>query len=139
MTHYERDFRAWAFEQADRLRAGEPVDIENIAEELESLGRGEEQQLTNRLAVLIQHLLKIEYEPEKRTRSSDAAIVEQRRRVARLLKESPSLGPKLDQCIQDAYPTAVTFASVETGIVEEDFPTRVPYTTEQILSAEIAQ
>src|ERR1044072_3932267 len=112
MARYDTDFHAWAFEQAPRLRVGEPVDVENIAEELETLGRGEERELTNRLAVLMQHLLKREFQPERRTRSWDATIVEQRRRVERLLKESPSLVPKMSAFIAEAYPTAVTFASV---------------------------
>jgi hypothetical protein len=116
-TLYDTDFHAWAFEQAQKLRNGDPVDVENIAEELESLGRSEQEQLTNRLAVLIQHLLKCEYQPEKRTRSWDATIKEQRNRVQRLVRQNPSLKPKFAECIADAYSTAVTFASVETGIL----------------------
>ena len=134
MARYDTDFHAWAFEQAARLRVGEPVDVENIAEELETLGRGEERELTNRLAVLMQHLLKREFQPERHTRSWDATIVEQRRRVERLLKENPSLVPKMSAFIAEAYPTAVTFASVETGIIEQDFPSECPYTSEQLLS-----
>ena len=133
-TLYETDFYAWTQEQARKLRAGEPVDAANIAEELETLGRSEEQQLTNRLAVLIQHLLKCEYQPSKRTPSWDATIKEQRRRVSRLLHDNPSLKPKLDSCIADAYATAVTFAGVETGLVEEDFPVECPYSVELILN-----
>ena len=133
-TLYESDYHAWAFEQARKLRAGEPVDAENIAEELETLGRSEEQQLTNRLAVLIQHLLKCEYQPERRTPSWDATIREQRRRVNRLLGDNPSLKPKLESCVRDAYATAVTFASVETGIVENDFPGECPFTPESLVN-----
>lgn len=133
MATYNTDFHAWAFEQAEKLRAGKPVDIANIAEELETLGRSEENQLTNRLAVLIQHLLKCEYQPDRRTASWDATIKEQRRRVARLLDNNPSLKAKLDECIRDAYSTAVTFASVETGILEEDFSAECEYTTDFIL------
>ena len=64
---YESDFHAWTFEQARRLRAGEAVDVKNVAEELETLGRSEQEQLTNRLAVLLQHLLNSEFQPEKKT------------------------------------------------------------------------
>jgi hypothetical protein len=95
MATYEADFHAWAYDQANKLRAGEPVDIANIAEELETLGRTEEQQLTNRLAVLIQYLLKCEYQPQRRTPSWDATIKEHRQRVARLLDRNPSLKAKL--------------------------------------------
>lgn len=132
-TLYESDFYAWTFEQARKLRQGEPVDAANIAEELESLGRLQQQQLVNRLAVLIQHLLKCEHQPEKRTPSWNATIKEQRRRIHRLLRDNPSLQPKLQAAIDDAYATAVTFAAVETGILEDDFPRTCPYTAEEIL------
>lgn len=130
---YNTDFHAWTFDQASKLRAGEPVDAANIAEELETLGRSEEQQLMNRLAVLIQHLLKSEYQPERHTAIWDATLKEQRRRVRRLIKDNPSLKSKLSDCLSGAYPTAVTFASVETGILEEDFPSDCPYTIDFIL------
>jgi len=133
MVQYETDFYAWTREQAAKLRTGAPIDAEHIAEELESLGRSEEQQLTNRLAVLLQHLLKCEYQPERRSASWDATIKEQRRRVERLLKQNPSLQAKLAECIEDAYQTAVTFAALETGILEEDFPSECPYQPEFIL------
>src|ERR1700691_3121234 len=122
MATHDTDFHAWALEQAQRLRAGEHIDVVNIAEELETLGRSEQQQLTNRLDVLLQHLLKCEYQPERRTPSWNATIKEQRRRIARLLVSNPSLNAKLSECILDGYTAAVTFASVETGILEEDFP-----------------
>lgn len=134
-AEYEIDFHAWAFEQAQKLRAGEAVDVDHIAEELETLGRSQEQQLTNRLAVLLKHLLKCEFQPEKRSASWDATIKEQRRRVSRLLNENPSLQAKLDACIRDAYETAVTFASVETGTVEDDFPAECPFLVDVILDA----
>lgn len=131
---YETDFHAWAFEQARKLRAGEPVDVDLIAEELETLGRSEENQLTNRLAVLLQHMLKSEHQPEKESPSWRATIKEQRRRVNRLLEQNPSLKVKLEACIADAYETAVTFASVETGIPEEDFPPKCPWHSDHILN-----
>jgi hypothetical protein len=53
--------------------------------------------------------------------------------VARLVHKNPSLKPKLLECVADAYPTAVTFASVETGIIEEDFPSECPYSVDEIL------
>jgi hypothetical protein len=129
----DTDFHAWTFEQAAKLRAGEPVDAETIAEELESLGRSEQQQLTDYLAVLLQHMLKSEFQPERHTPGWDATMKEQRRRIARLIEQNPSLRPKLPDCIADAYATAVTFAAAETGIVEHDFPSDCPYTTGEIL------
>ncbi|MDZ4800222.1 MAG: DUF29 domain-containing protein [Bryobacteraceae bacterium] len=132
-TSHERDLQAWAFEQARRLRAGESVDAEHIAAELETLGRAERNNLANRLAVLIQHLLKCEYQPGKHTRNWDATVREQRKRVNRPLHQNPSLRSQLDELIADAWDTAVTFASVETGIIEEDFPAACTYSVEFLL------
>jgi len=133
MTKYETDFHQWAFEQAQRLRSGEPVDVENVAEELETLGRSEERELTNRLAVLLQHMLKCDRQPERRNASWEGTIKEQRRQIARLLEENPSLKPKLPDYLEDAYATAVTFASIGTGVIEEDFPARCRYAIDEIL------
>jgi hypothetical protein len=130
---YETDFHAWAFEQARKLRAGEAVDAKNLAEELEDLGRTQQQQLQNRLAVLLQHMLKWEYQPERRSPSWAATMKEQRRRVNRLLAQNPSLKAELAATITEAYATAVTFAVVETGILEEDFPAECPYSGQEIL------
>ncbi|HUQ90087.1 MAG TPA: DUF29 domain-containing protein [Bryobacteraceae bacterium] len=132
-TNIHDDFHAWAFEQARRLRAGEPVDADHIAEELETLGKSQEQQFVNHLAVLIQHLLKSEYQPEKATGGWQATIREQRRRIARLLAHNPSLKPKIPDAIAEAYEIAIIFASVGTGIIEDDFPITCQYSEEQIL------
>ena len=132
MTH-DTDFHAWALEQARRLRTGEPIDAENIAEELESLSGSQEHQLESRLIVLLTHLLKCEFQAQKRTRSWDLSIQEQRRRIARLFQKMPSLRPKLEEAIADAYETAVIRASDETGLVVEDFPSRCAYSVEEIL------
>jgi hypothetical protein len=122
--------------QAGRLRSGlnvEHIDRENVAEELEGLAYNEKAQLVNRLAVLLQHMLKWEHRPEQRTPSWAGTMKEQRRRVNRLLDKNPSLKAELAETITDAYATAVTFASVETGILEEDFPNECPYSVAEIL------
>ena len=129
------DFYAWTKEQAALLRSRDldRLDCDNVAEELEDLGRSEQRQLQNRLAVLLQHMLKLEHPPEKASPSWTATIKEQRRRVNRLLEENPSLRGELAKTIAEAYQTAVTFASAETLIVEEDFPSECPWTVEEIL------
>ena len=81
-------------------------------------------------------MLKWEFQPERREqhgRSWQAAISEQRKRIQRLLTDMPSLQPVLNESLNDAYDIAVTFASVETGIIEQDFPRRCPYTVEEVL------
>jgi hypothetical protein len=130
---YEVDFHAWTFEQARRLRAGEAIDAQNVAEELEDLGRSQQQQLVNRLAVLLAHMLKWEFQPKKRSQSWTASISEQRVRIRRLMAKMPSLRAHLAESIAEAYEIAVTFASAETKIVEEDFPQKCPYAPAEIL------
>jgi Domain of unknown function DUF29 len=130
---YETDIHAWALDQAARVRGGLDIDAERVAAELEALGRNWEQELENRLAVLIMHMLKCEFQPEKHTRSWDLTVKEQRRRVGRILTRMPSLRDQLGVLVKEAYPAAVTFASAETGIIEEDFPLECPYAMEAIL------
>jgi len=134
MQLYETDFRAWALEQARRLRSGESVDVEHVSEELEGLGRSEQQQLVNRLAALIAHWLKWEYQTENRSRNWLGTIHEQQKRIKRLLARNPSLTSVVGESIEESYEIAVTFASVDTGIIEDDFPAGCPYTLEQLLS-----
>jgi hypothetical protein len=131
---YHTDYYAWALEQARKLRQGEPVDAGNIAGELEDLGRSQRQQLVNRLAVLIAHLLKWEHQPALRSRSWTGTIREQQKRIQRLLEDMPSLQMALRASIAEAYSIAVTFASTDPGIVEEDFPVECPYSLDDLLS-----
>jgi hypothetical protein len=131
---YETDAHAWAWEQARRLRAGEPIDARNIAEELEDLARDCERTLESHLTVLLMHMLKRDFQPGRHTRSWELTIKEQRRQVNRNLKKMPSLRPKLAEAIADLYPIAVLQASRETQKVEADFPSRCPYSEDEILT-----
>ena len=139
-TLYDRDFYAWANEQATLLRAGKlsDADVENIAEEIESMGRAERNELTNRLAVLLGHLLKWELQPERRGRSWVLTIREQRRQVARNIKQNPSLRPQLGEIVADAYGDAVLAAQRETELPEEAFPAECPWTFDQAMHGEPA-
>ena len=95
---YDTDFVAWLEEQAAHLRAGRlsALDIANFAEELEGLARSDRHELENRLETLILHLLKWDHQPDQRSNRWRASVAEQRSRIRRLLKESPSLRPSLD-------------------------------------------
>jgi hypothetical protein len=132
-TKYEQDFHAWAFEQARRVRAGEAVDVEHVAEELESLGNQQRRELEARLALLMAHMLKCEFQPERHTRSWDLTIAEQRRAIARLINKMPSLKSALEEAAADAYGDAVFQAARETDKIEADFPARCPWTIEEVL------
>lgn len=138
MTSYNTDFYAWTREQAERLKTGqwEHLDIENLAEEIESLGRQERQELVNRFGVLLGHLLKWQYQPNYRSRSWQATIREQRRRILRLLEGSPSLQPFLPEALELGFEDGIDLAIQETNLPEETFPTTCPYTLDQALDAE---
>jgi Domain of unknown function DUF29 len=135
---YERDFYAWTNEQAALLRAGklDHLDIENVAEEIESMGRGEKNELTNRLTVLLLHLLKWKYQPAFQGKSWERSIREQRRRSLKHLGENPSLKSSLPVIFDDAYADALGKAEDETGLDRSTFPDSLPWTREQVFSGD---
>jgi hypothetical protein len=134
-TLYDRDFYAWANEQAALLRAGKlaAADIEHIAEEIESMGRSEKRELVNRLAVLLLHLLKWRFQPALRGNSWRLTAEEQRYRLADHLSDNPSLKGKLDEAIANAYRLALVEAERETGLERCTFPPVCPWTFGEIL------
>jgi len=133
------DFYQWTIEQAKFLREEKwsCLDVPNLLEEIESLGKQQRQELRNRLGILLGHLLKWDFQPDHRSKSWLATIREQRRQVLRLLKESPSLQPYLPEAIEeDAYESGLNLAVSETSLDYEDFPQQCPYPLEQILNPE---
>ena len=135
-TLYEQDFYAWANEQAGLLRAGKlaQADIEHIAEEIESMGKTEKRELVSRLAVLLLHLLKWQFQPGRRGTSWQATIRLQRRDLTRHIRDNPSLKATLDEAISYAYGNAIIEAVGETGLLEGTFPTACPWSFEQIMA-----
>src|ERR1700756_3199974 len=113
---YEEDFYAWTVEQARLLRSGKlaSIDVANIAEEIESLGRSDKRAIESRLTVLLMHLLKWQIQSKMRSQSWSGTILEQRRRIAKLLQESPSLRPFVNEALAEAYTDALEAASNET-------------------------
>jgi hypothetical protein len=132
---YERDFYAWANEQAGLLRAGRlaEADIAHIVEEIESMGRSERRELVNRLTVLLLHLLKWRFQPALRGNSWRLSIKEQRIRLASHLEDNPSLRAEIDQAILQVYRLAAIEAERETGLSESTFPTVCPFSFEQMM------
>ncbi len=135
-TLYEQDFYAWANEQAELLRTGKlsEADIEHIAEEIESMGRTEKRELVSRLAVLLLHLLKWQFQPGRRGASWQVTIRIQRRDLAAHLADNPSLRSKLPESISRAYGNAIIEAVGETGLPESTFSTACPWSFEQIMA-----
>jgi hypothetical protein len=133
---YEEDFYSWTVEQSRLLRAGElsAIDAANIAEEIESMGRGDRRELKSRLAVLLMHLLKWRHQPGGRSRSWSATIDEQRLQIEGILGESPSLRPTVAAMLADAHAIARARAIAQIGLADEVFPEACPFGADQVLS-----
>ena len=132
---YERDFYAWAHQQACLLRAGQfaAVDIEHIAEEIESMGRSEKRELLSSLAILLMHLLKWQAQPMLRGNFWQATIKVQRREINRHLADNPSLQAKLPEILDAAYGDAILLAARECGLSEATFPPTNPWSFTTIM------
>lgn len=135
---YEKDIIAWANQQALLLRTGRfsELDIEHIAEEIEDVGKSEQRELVSRMAVLLSHLLKWQYQPARQCSSWMKTIKEQRRAMEKRLKKTPSLKSSLndEEWWIDVWLDARTMAEKETAIDFEKFPDECPWTTENIFS-----
>jgi hypothetical protein len=135
---YEDDFYAWTQKQALLLREGKwsALDIENLAEEIEDLATRQENELESRLMRLMQHLLKWQYQTQRRGRSWRGTIVEQRSRIRKRLSRNPSLRRLVPTMLVEEYRLARLKASGETRLPEETFPSTCPWTVEQLLDEE---
>ena len=134
-VEYERDFYAWALHNAQLLYEGQLSEIDriHIAEELESMGHRDKRELISRLIVLITHLLKWQFQPEKRSKSWKNTLFEQRSQLQLILEDSPSLKYQLDERVNKAYLNALKTAMNETDLPESTFPSDCPYMLEQLL------
>lgn len=135
MGLYDLDFHAWAEQQADavRRRSANEVDWENVAEEIEGLGKQERAELYSHLRVLLIHLLKWEFQPQRRSRSWALSMVEQRAQLERHLALNPSLGPHVHAELSAAHKAARARAARETGLPLSAFPEQLPYSAEDVL------
>ena len=117
-------------------RKWETLDKLNLIEEIETLGRQERRELTNLLALLLGHLLKWQYQPEKRSNSWLATIREQRTQINRILADSPSLKSYLEEAFSLGYQDGINLAVKETNLPYETFPENCHYAITQILEPE---
>lgn len=137
-TTYEKDVVAWAQEQAQLLRTGQltALDIEHIAEEIEDVGKSEQRELANRMAILLAHLLKWKFQPELRGASWESTIHTQRNSIARRIRKTPSLKASLadPDWWADAWDDAIESASRETGKAYTAFPDKCPWSADEVMS-----
>jgi hypothetical protein len=132
---YHRDYDAWLQDNLELLRQSrfEELDIEHLIEEMEEMGRKERGELASRILILVAHLLKWQFQPAHRSSGWRDSIAEQRIRIQRRLRLSPSLSPYLPQAIEETYADAVELAADETGLAQGVFPVHCPYTPEELL------
>lgn len=144
-TLYDRDFYRWCLEQAEALRALAaqrpnlplPLDLDNLAEEIESLGKSQARELFSRYVVILVHLLKWRHQPQRRSRSWRSTIATQRVELADLLATSPSLRRRRAAEIARAYAAARKLAAIETGLPLDTFPETCPFTPDQVEDPEL--
>lgn len=132
---YDNDFFKWINNQADFLRKGEfeKLDITNLIEEIESLGRSEKRTLQSYLEILLMHMLKQKYQDDKASKSWALSIKNSRLKAKQVLEENPSLKPKLGEIIRKSYASARLDAAQETGLPEKTFPKSCEWTIKEIL------
>jgi Domain of unknown function DUF29 len=139
MSHmdYDIDFYAWTQAQAAALRAKDvaALDLDNLAEEIDSLGKSDRRALRSHLKVLTQHLLKLRYQPQERERRGPGWRISARnarQEIALILDDSPSLQRQLPRLLASAYPHACQDAADETGLPLATFPEPCPWSLEQL-------
>lgn len=135
---YERDFYTWALAQAELVRSGRlaELDLDNVAEELESLGKEQADRLESSFRVLLLHLLKWRYQPRRRSRSWRGSIVRERVNIERVLEGNPGLKPRCAELFTAAYRGARKEAAAETGLSIARFPEASPFTMNEALDEE---
>ncbi|NCC27308.1 MAG: DUF29 domain-containing protein [Gammaproteobacteria bacterium] len=132
---YKTDFHAWTLKAAELIRQHrfDEVNTDDLAEELDSMGKKERNEIANRLVVLLAHLLKWQFQPAYRSTSWRSSLIEQRKQIQRQIQSSPSVKPYVPEAIDDAYPDAVDIAVRETLLGPERFPRSCPYAIDEIL------
>ncbi len=132
---YDEDFAIWTAETARLLREKrfDEIDIEHVAEEIEDMGKRDKRELHSRLTVLIAHLLKWKWQPERKSESWGSTIVTQRAEIKLLLDDSASLRRAVAAAVAKIYPNALGTAVAETGLPARAFPRECPFSPDEIL------
>jgi predicted DNA-binding ribbon-helix-helix protein len=131
----DSDFAAWIFDQAAALKEGRfaDLDVDELVDEVESLAKRDFKAFTSALRIILLHMLKWDYQPEKRGNSWRRSINAARKAAWAELASSPSFRSRISEATNDAYDAARLKASDETGVFEENFPTACPYEWDDIM------
>jgi predicted DNA-binding ribbon-helix-helix protein len=137
-TLYDRDYYQWLTETAYLLSEGRlsEMDVPNLLDEIEAIGKSQKRAISSYLRVLLLHLLKWQYQPQKRSGSWRSSIRNARLALAERLAESPSLKPYPETVLSPCYRAARANAADETGLPLATFPETPPFDLQDILSEE---
>jgi hypothetical protein len=132
---YDEDYCLWLETTAQLLESGDfsKLDIVNLIEEIQDMSKREKKSLESNLEILLMHLLKYKYQPEKQSNSWRYTIIEHRNRIAKSFKYSPSLKRHCENTFVDCYQVARKFAANETGLSIDNFPEQCMFELEQVL------
>jgi hypothetical protein len=132
---YDKDFYRWALLQTEHIKNREfdKVDFENVAEEIESLGRSDKRSLKSHLEKLLMHMLKIAFQPDKHTKSWDKTFFNSRKKIGVIIDESPSLKREVPNMIDKCFEQAKKDTAFETGLPAKTFPKECPLTLKEVL------
>ncbi|MDX2239119.1 MAG: DUF29 domain-containing protein [Leptolyngbyaceae cyanobacterium bins.302] len=135
---YEQDYFCWLNETARLLRSGDlaEIDRENLAEEIEDMGRSEKRSLESNLEIVLMHLLKYQYQPERLSNSWRSTLFEHRKRLRKTFKESPSLKNYFLEVFEECYQDARQMAALETELAVDIFPEICQFTPEETLGSD---
>jgi Domain of unknown function DUF29 len=131
---YDTDFYAWTQAQAGALRAKDwkALDLEHLAEEIESLGASDRRAIRSHLRVLLMHRLKWTYQPDRRSESWRSSMYTARIFIEETVQDSPSLRGFLPEALTWAYARARQDAAAETGLPLSTFPETCPWSLDQL-------
>ena len=137
---YLEDETAWLEAMAELVRRRDvgALDLENLGEYLTDMAQRDRREVKSRLVVLLAHLLKSEFQPERRSRSWRTTVLNQRQELADLAGRGV-LRAHAEAVLPAAYANAVELAASETGLPDASFPTKCPYTVEQLFAIDLAE
>lgn len=133
---YSTDFSSWINQTAQLLRERrwQEIDVPNLIEEVEDLGRSERRGIASQLTRLLLHLLKWQYQPQRRSDSWLDSITDARTQIELTIEDSPSLRSYPEEQLEEAYQRARRQAAQQKGMEISVFPEVCPYSLETVLS-----
>lgn len=133
---YLTDLSSWIDQTAQLLREDRwhEIDIPNLIEELEDLGKSERRGIASQLTRLLLHLLKWQYQPQRRSDSWLDSITDARTQIELAIEDSPSLGRYPAEQLQGCYERARRQAAKQTNLEISVFPESCSYSLERLLA-----